>query len=672
MNNHRPIISIIVPVYNAENFLSRCLSSLLNQSYNALEIICVNDGSTDGSAQILQQYASQHHQIKVLHQQNAGTGTTRNNGLQAATGDYVMFCDADDAFHPTMCEDMLRTLEDQQVDLVMCDCRIVKTDNIHRAYMQDENNNYFRLSIFGKTHLNDRERFQINSVLWNKIFKKSVIDQYNITFPLSLLNHEDASFVWQYLAVSHTFYGLNKVLYDYYLQQNSLMTALYANPEGRQKFDIVYSISHFIDFLNQHNIGNQHKDLYELVMNVKLGLLLQALSPSSRLEALQLIHDLLLPKIDQRIIQKNPYLNLIQQHNFVPFMHLSSDAAPETQTPENKSTLLTDFAEHFSAAINEQTHQIDKTHEVLMNFCVNMATQLTKNEVQTSLPSDELRYKNLKEIAHLQTYFSRFSKQDPRIIALLKQLDSNSYQTVIHILQQIEQLNMAVSQSVGDGIRLYSESEKLAIKEFQRMFEPYILHVKHDYHQYKNSILPVNKFSSLAFYFNYGLSVLSHADKIKGKSIIDIGSQAGDSAVIFQQLNPQSVYLFEDDPVQIGLIKQTIALNNISNTKVISPDDVKATDDTVDAYVKAAKIDHIGLFKINAQTDIVPILQSAVGTISKHKPTLLVHIDHNWSNFLEVKPYIESLNLGYQIKIYKPVNGAIIQGTLLIAEQPDV
>lgn len=330
---------------------------------------------------------------------------------------------------------------------------------------------------------------------------------------------------------------------------------------------------------------------------------------------------------------------------------------------------LTTFAEQLTTAVTEQEHQINQTYEVLMNFCANMAAQLTPN-TRRQPGETALRYQNLKEITHLQTNFATFNQQDIGLLSLLKGLDKQSYHTVIRILQQINELNKAKSQSFQDGIDLYNDQEKQTITEFTRMFEPYILHVSQHYHQYKNYILPVNQFSALAFYFNYGLSALRHADTIKHKSVIDIGATAADSALIFQQLDPKSVYLFEDNPEQIALAQQTITLNHLTNTHIISPDDVNATDDTVDAYIKAAKINHIGLFKIKAATDIVPILQGATHTISTHKPTLIIHMDHNWTNFLTIKPFIESLNLGYQFRIFKPVNGEIIGGTLLIAEQP--
>ena len=97
---NRPVISIIVPVYNVAPFLSRCLDSLVGQTYENLEIICVDDGSTDGSAAILDACAAKDSRIKVIHQENAGVSVARNRGLDAATGEFVTFVDADDWLEP--------------------------------------------------------------------------------------------------------------------------------------------------------------------------------------------------------------------------------------------------------------------------------------------------------------------------------------------------------------------------------------------------------------------------------------------------------------------------------------------------------------------------------------------------------------------------------------------
>lgn len=668
MNNNQPIISIIVPVYNAALFLEQCLTALLKQTYPHLQIICIDDGSTDGSAQILDQYAAQHACIQVTHQKNMGTGTTRNNGLREATGTYVMFCDADDTFEPTMCEQMLNTLLQENVDVVMCDCHIVQTDQRQRGYIQADQGNYFRLSITGKHQLTDQHRCRINSVLWDKIFKKSIIDQYHITFPPSLLNHEDAAFIWQYLAVSSSYYGLNQQLYRYMLQNNSLMTELHANPNGRQKLDLIHSLRYFLDFLGKHHLPQV--PLFEMVLNDKLSWFLQFVSGNTRMEALQLIRDLLLPVTDRRIIERIPYLQLIQQGDFAPFAQLDKpkQAANNAPAPASSSntavteTMFAEFITQLSEAFAEQIDQSQRSYQLLMEFYMNMTNQLS----QTATADSRHFYRNMKEITHIQTHFPRLSRQDPRLIDLLKGLDSDSQHSVIRLLQQMNQFQQKGADSLENGVNIFNDEEQASIKEMATMFTPYILHVNSHYHQYKKAILPADQFQSLPFYFNYGIDKLTQS--IANKTIIDIGTHLGDSAIVFQQLHPKKIVIFEDNTDHIDLIQQTIHLNHINNTEVISPNQQHTIEDTVDGYVNAYQIDDIGLIKINVPDDLMPILSGTINTITTHRPTLIIHIDHSWHNFLAIKPYIESLNLGYRFTIFKPVNGHIIQDTLLIAE----
>ena len=115
-------ISVIVPVYKAEKFLSNCIKSILNQTYHDLEVILVDDGSPDSSGQICEEYAKKDNRIKVIHQKNAGVAAARNVGLDLATGDYITFVDSDDYIRPQMYEKMLKCAQNNHCDLVMCDC----------------------------------------------------------------------------------------------------------------------------------------------------------------------------------------------------------------------------------------------------------------------------------------------------------------------------------------------------------------------------------------------------------------------------------------------------------------------------------------------------------------------------------------------------------------------
>lgn len=114
------LISIIIPIYKVEQYLARCIDSIINQTYSNLQIILVDDGSPDNCPKICDEYASRDTRIEVIHQKNAGVSNARNNGLKIAKGDYVLFIDSDDYIAPDMCEKMLILAEQEKADMVVC------------------------------------------------------------------------------------------------------------------------------------------------------------------------------------------------------------------------------------------------------------------------------------------------------------------------------------------------------------------------------------------------------------------------------------------------------------------------------------------------------------------------------------------------------------------------
>ena len=112
------LISVIVPVYNVEAYVAKCIESIQNQSYQHLEIILVDDGSTDDSGDICDQYAAYDDRIKVIHQENGGLSAARNTGIEAANGDYIGFVDSDDYIGLTVYEDMLHLLKENNLDII--------------------------------------------------------------------------------------------------------------------------------------------------------------------------------------------------------------------------------------------------------------------------------------------------------------------------------------------------------------------------------------------------------------------------------------------------------------------------------------------------------------------------------------------------------------------------
>ena len=203
------MISIIVPIYNVEKYLSRCIESLINQTHRDVEIILVDDGSADGCGRICDEYAARDNRIKVIHQQNAGVSAARNAGLRAAKGDYTGFCDADDFVHPEMFEKLISAMIESGADLAICGYNYVDENGcISRQYVE--------LPI-GEANQEDCCRLffdippSIRLSVWNKLFKSSLLNE--LFFSEGIKGAEDAEFLGKYIDKIHSAIIINEPLY---------------------------------------------------------------------------------------------------------------------------------------------------------------------------------------------------------------------------------------------------------------------------------------------------------------------------------------------------------------------------------------------------------------------------------------------------------------------------
>lgn len=253
-------ISIIVPVYNSQRYLSRCLDSLVNQTYGNIEILLINDGSTDNSLSIIREYAEEYPQIRFFTQENRGVGAARNIGLKNAIGEYIMFCDSDDTFEPSMCEDMLLTMQNEHVDMVMCNIYIHKKNGSYVAKV----GSYEFAFKDGKYRLSPGIMDRINVFVWSKIFKKSIIDKFNIAFP-NIKPGEDNSFMYHYLSVIDNVYMLNKPLCNHFEVEGSTM---YNFKRGQIRISEMYQKIHLLElfhnFLNENNIFEKNRVYFSM------------------------------------------------------------------------------------------------------------------------------------------------------------------------------------------------------------------------------------------------------------------------------------------------------------------------------------------------------------------------------------------------------------------------
>lgn len=211
----KQLISIIIPVYNVDTFLNRCLKSITNQTYRDLEIILINDGSTDRSGEICDAWASKDPRIKVHHTTNQGVAAARNWGLRIANGDYIGFADADDWAEPDMFEKLADTLEQYNADIAICgfeekwpDYSVLKVSKSFRCYTKEE---ALRELILDRN---------MQSYVWNKLFRRECVP--TAPFP-PLKRMSDLAALHNFYRNAATIIEINLPLYHYIRRNNSLV-----------------------------------------------------------------------------------------------------------------------------------------------------------------------------------------------------------------------------------------------------------------------------------------------------------------------------------------------------------------------------------------------------------------------------------------------------------------
>ena len=228
--NKIPKVSIIVPIYNVEKYLDRCVQSLVNQTLNDIEIILVDDGSPDNCPSMCDEYAHKDNRIKVIHKQNAGLGYARNSGLEVATGEYVAFVDSDDYVDMTMYESLYKGTELINPDAIFCGFKTEVAKGVwheSREVEQDqlwEGNDVkeFMYNMIASGKGVKQERLYQMSV-WHAIYKREIITNNKLVFPSERdVVSEDIPFQVDFLKNANKVLYLNAHFYYYCLNETSL------------------------------------------------------------------------------------------------------------------------------------------------------------------------------------------------------------------------------------------------------------------------------------------------------------------------------------------------------------------------------------------------------------------------------------------------------------------
>lgn len=231
-------ISIIVPVYNAEKYLKKCLDSLVNQTKKELEFILINDGSTDKSEEIIKTYKDK--RIKYFKNKNQGIGKTRNLGIEKSSGKYIMFLDSDDYFSNDACEILYKEAEKEKADLIVFDYYRVEKGNLNEV----------KIESFNATNIKDDPNLllKVNLGPCNKIYKTDLIKNNGIKFEESL-KYEDTLFVVKTIYNAQKIIKLNRFLHYYMIHEKSETTV-----RDERVFDILKMVDKIRTYLKNDEL----------------------------------------------------------------------------------------------------------------------------------------------------------------------------------------------------------------------------------------------------------------------------------------------------------------------------------------------------------------------------------------------------------------------------------
>ena len=244
-----PLITIIIPVYNTEKYIARCLDSVVKQTYKELEILVIDDGSTDSSYQICNEYALKDDRLKLIHQDNQGLSISRNNGMELATGEYIAFVDSDDWIALNMMEVMIESAMKYNQLLVDCDfiSSEAKAKQVSSPKIADETN------VCVENSIDSLERIIISNsyAVWTRLYHKSLME--NVSFKKNKIL-EDVPFTLEILSKVTKVIHVELPLYIYYTENTSIIRSCY-NLKKLNSIDMVLKLNDYRHLYNKTTIA---------------------------------------------------------------------------------------------------------------------------------------------------------------------------------------------------------------------------------------------------------------------------------------------------------------------------------------------------------------------------------------------------------------------------------
>lgn len=244
------LVSIIVPVYNLENYIEKCIESLSNQTYGKIEIILVNDGSSDKCGEICEKWAEKDNRVKVIHKENGGLSSARNCGIDNATGEYIMFVDGDDFISETMVEKLYSSLTENDADMSVCSFRNIYEDGTPVCEMDNDNpitDAVMTAEDMYRALLKKGNWYYI--VTWNKLYKREIWD--DIRYPLGKI-HEDEFVIGDIVSKTKRIATVSDRLYMYIQRRGSITNKGYTV----KRLDVFDALIHRVEMYLDSNIAD--------------------------------------------------------------------------------------------------------------------------------------------------------------------------------------------------------------------------------------------------------------------------------------------------------------------------------------------------------------------------------------------------------------------------------
>lgn len=215
------LISIVVPIYNVEKYLNKCVDSLINQTYKNIEIILVDDGSTDSCPQICDEYIQRDNRIKVIHKKNGGLSSARNVGIKEANGSYLLFVDSDDYIEYNTCKELIECLKKENVDIIQFKKRVFSENEILND-IENASTNYLDYKVYSNIEAYDiyMNNGEFTREAWDKLYSKNLFN--DIEYPVGRLA-EDLATTYKLITKAKKIGLLNRELYNYLVRKNSIM-----------------------------------------------------------------------------------------------------------------------------------------------------------------------------------------------------------------------------------------------------------------------------------------------------------------------------------------------------------------------------------------------------------------------------------------------------------------